>query len=131
MKDKSIKLSEEYGLNPSMVRSVCFYCGKPHKDKDGNDVIEGIALLGQIKTHDCPDAQAPMYTDQVFKLEPCSDCAKKFKDYVLMVEKPKDSDPTGRWAAVRKRVLLPEFRDSPVAFMLPEDFETLISKANK
>ena len=131
----SIRLSEKHGVNPSMIRSICFYCGEPHKDDEGKDVIDGIALMGKISTKDNHDVEAPRYIDQVMSIEPCDKCKEKYKDYVLMFEAkssdPKNPKPTGRWFALKKEVLNPAYRNSPVAFMLEQDFNQVLNDFNK
>lgn len=115
MSDRII-LSEKHGVNPSMLQ--CFYCGE----------TIGIALVGKYKTKDDPDAEAPRFMCN--SVEPCDKCKEKYKDYVLIVEKPDGkSNPTGRWFAIRKEVLNPAYRNSPVAFMLPDDFQHILDEA--
>ena len=117
MSKDSIRLSEKHGLNPSMLQ--CFYCGE----------TIGIALVGKYRTKDDPDAEAPKFICN--SVEPCDACKEKYKDYVLMVEKPDvDSNPTGRWFAIKKEVLNPAYRNTPVAFMLTEDFNKVLSDFN-
>lgn len=114
-KKDEILLSKKFGLNPSLT--ICFYCGKE----------TGIALMGQIKTKDCDDVEAPRTICN--SLEPCDECKEKFKDYVLLVEKPsREENPTGRWLAIKKKALQEEFRSSPIAFVFPEDFEAIIKQ---
>lgn len=105
---KNIKLSEKHGVNPSM--DCCFYCGE----------VIGIALMGKLKD----DVEAPRqcYTS----LEPCDKCKEKYKDYVLGVEKERDSDtPTGRWMAIRKEAIVEEMREYPVVFMDIQTFNQI------
>jgi hypothetical protein len=117
----SIRLSEKHGVNPSM--DTCFYCGE----------VTGIALMGKISNKDNPDVEAPRYCCSSVK--PCDKCAEKYKDYVLMVEaKSSDSknpQPTGRWFVLKKEVLNPAYRNSPVAFMLEQDFNQVLNDFNK
>lgn len=119
--NKGIRLSEKYGVNPSML--TCFYCGE----------TTGIALLGKISNKNNHDVEAPRYVCN--SIEPCDACKEKYKDYVLMVE-AKNSDsknpqPTGRWFALKKEVLNPAYRNSPVAFMLEADFNQVLNDFNK
>ena len=74
----SIRVSEKYGVNPSM--DTCFYCGE----------VTGVALMGKISTKDNHDVEAPRYVCS--SVTPCDKCKEKYKDYVLMVE-AKSSDP--------------------------------------
>lgn len=117
----SIRLSEKHGVNPSM--DTCFYCGE----------VTGIALMGKISTKDNHDVEAPRYVCS--SVTPCDKCKEKYKDYVLMVEaKSSDSknpQPTGRWFALKKEVLNPAYRNSPVAFMLEQDFNQVLNDFNK
>lgn len=69
-KEKSIKLSEKHGVNPSML--CCPVCGKEY----------GIALLGKLKG----DVEAPM---RIIGNELCDDCKMKAgqdKVYLLAVD---------------------------------------------
>lgn len=114
----NILLSKKFGLNPSLT--ICFYCGKE----------TGIALMGQIKTKDCDDVEAPKTICNT--LEPCDECKEKYKDYVLLVEKPsREENPTGRWVAVKKEALPEDYRNTPIAFMLSEDFNVIIKQFNQ
>ena len=66
---KGIKVSEKYGLNPSICK--CFFCGA---DK-------GIALLGQIgdrRKHE--DIEAPR--ECIMDYEPCDECTNNMKQGV-------------------------------------------------
>ncbi len=106
-----ILLSKKFGVNPSMT--VCFYCGE----------ATGIALMGKLKG----DVEAPKQICN--SIEPCDKCKEKFKGYTLLVEKPsEDENPTGRWVAVKKEAITPEFREYPIMFMLPDEFENLINQ---
>lgn len=60
-KARSIPLSPEHGLNPTIP--VCFWCGK-----DKNE----IALLGRIGGKEDREAPARMVLDY----EPCEDCRR-------------------------------------------------------
>lgn len=89
----SIKISEKYGLNPTIP--CCFFCGE-QKDE--------IALLGHIgDRRKGEDIEAPR--SAILDYEPCENCKKKFSLGVLVIEvtsdQPKDmrpaisKDPTG------------------------------------
>lgn len=66
MRDDSIPLHPEYGLNPAM--DCCLYCGKER----------GVALLG----NKCK-GKAPRQV--VSSLEPCNECKEKFGDDMILV----------------------------------------------
>ena len=108
-----IKLSEKHGVNPSMT--VCFYCGE----------ATGIALLGKLKGNE----EAPKYICN--SIEPCDKCKEKYKDYVLILEKPSpEESPTGRWFAVEKEAMAQDYRKFPIVFMSSTDF-TLVIEAQQ
>lgn len=90
---KRIRLSEKYGVNPTML--VCPVCG--------NETGE-IALLGKLKG----DKEAPKY---MYGNHPCDECKKKFDEgYVALVEaiqKLEGMERTGRMAFVRRVCLNP------------------------
>lgn len=65
MGKKGIILSDEHGVNPSVM--VCPVCGKE----------TGVALLGKLKN----DAKAPLYVIG----DPCDDCKKKFDEGYIAV----------------------------------------------
>lgn len=109
-REKSIRLSEKYGVNPSMV--TCFYCGE----------VTSIALMGKLPH----DEEAPRQC--CMSVEPCDKCKEKYKDYLLVVEKPMEGNPTGRWFAMKKEAVAPEFRANPVAFMLEDEFQQIVSQ---
>ena len=114
-KKDEILLSKKFGLNPSMT--ICFYCGE----------TTGIALMGKIKTPEDDDAEAPRTICN--SLEPCDKCKEKYKDYVLVVEKPSvEEAPTGRWVAIKKEALPEDYRNTSIAFMLSEDFNLIINQ---
>ena len=116
MNKDSIRISKKYGVNPSMM--TCFYCGE----------VTSIALMGKLPG----DVEAPRQC--CCSIEPCEKCAEKYKDYVLMVEAkssdPKNPQPTGRWFALKKEVLNPAYRNSPVAFMLEQDFNQILNQGD-
>ena len=117
MSKNSIILSEKHGLNPSM--DCCMYCGE----------AKGIALLGKLPK----DAKAPRKI--CTSVAPCDKCAEKYKDYALIVEAKsedlKKPEPTGRWFAIPKDAINPAYRNSPVAFMVEEDFQHVLNDFNK
>jgi len=114
MKKDFITLSQKHGVNPSMT--TCFYCGE----------VTGIALLGKLKG----DEEAPKYMCN--SVEPCDKCKEKYKDYVLVVEKPSpEENPTGRWFAVKKEAMAQDYRKFPIVFMLSTEFSQIINQAQK
>ena len=89
MKEDSIELSPQYGLNPSLIK--CFICGKD----------TGVAILGKLKD----DAEAPkeLYNDL------CDECKKIIDDggsFILEVKNGTSHDNpkrTGRLIGVSKQ----------------------------
>lgn len=113
-KKNFITLSEKHGVNPSMT--ICFYCGE----------TTGIALLGKLKG----DEEAPKYICN--SIEPCDKCKEKYKDYVLVVEKPSpEENPTGRWFAIKKEAMAQDYRRFPIVFMLSTEFDQFIQGAQR
>lgn len=106
----SIKISEKYGLNPTIP--CCFFCGEQKNE---------VALLGRLDDPDKgEDIEAPR--SAVLDYEPCENCKKKFSLGVLVIEvtsdHPKDMRPaiykdptgakvypTGNYVVVRRGVL--------------------------
>lgn len=106
----SIKISEKYGLNPTIP--CCFFCGEQKNE---------VALLGRLDDPDKgEDIEAPR--NAVLDYEPCENCKKKFSLGVLVIEvtfdHPKDMRPaiskdptgakvypTGNYVVVRRGVL--------------------------
>ena len=89
---KSIRISKEHGLNPSIA--VCFFCGK---DK-------GIVALGALKG----DAKAPQRA--MYDYKPCEECAKRMQQGTTVIEVVTHANgtapimdgawPTGRWCII-------------------------------
>lgn len=69
---KSIRLSPQHGVNPSLM--VCYYCGE---DK-------GIALMGLIRGKERSDPEAPRHV--VLDKEPCDKCKEYMKEGVILIE---------------------------------------------
>lgn len=67
-KEKGIRVSEKYGLNPSLT--VCFWCGES----------TGIALCGRLKG----DVEAPKEVFGGYDL--CNKCKEKLGDGVAIIE---------------------------------------------
>ena len=110
MKKDNILLSPKYGVNPSMT--ICFYCGD----------VTGIALMGKLKG----DVEAPKQC--CTSVEPCDKCKKKYKDYCLVLEKEtKESLPSGRWFAVKKDRVVPEYRNYPIVYADTEAFDSMLN----
>lgn len=102
MKNDSIKLSPEHGLNPSIT--LCPICKKE----------VGVALLGELEG----DAEAPKYIEGTL----CDDCRKNF----LEIREAKDSHTlTGRIAYIERKAVKEELRDKNVFLMLEEEFDEL------
>ena len=102
---KGIKLSEKYGVNPTIP--VCFFCGEQKNE---------IALLGQIgDRRKGEDIEAPKFC--VMDYVPCDCCREKFAKGKLLIEvtttQPKDRRPTiskdvyptGRFVVVKKEAI--------------------------
>lgn len=101
-KDKSIRLSKKYGVNPTIP--VCFWCGKEKNE---------IALMGHIgDRRKGEDIEAPK--NMILDYEPCEDCRKNMNLGVTVMEvsyvpiregfPPIQDDlyPTGRWCVIRE-----------------------------
>jgi hypothetical protein len=115
----SIKLSEKYGVNPSV--NVCFYC-----NEDKNEIV----LPGRLKG----DAEAPHRG--VWNMEPCDKCKTHMEQGIILisVDELRSMDRenpwrTGGWCVVREDAILqiinpPELaervRQTRVAFV-PDD----------
>lgn len=133
----SIRLSPKHGLNPSM--DICFWCGKPH----------GILLCGRIHTRkgDRTDIEAPHH--MVSSLQPCAECAAKFKTGVHLIEVSddgsrfndnprfalKDGDgrthwPTGRYAVISPNAIKGG-KAGGIALTDKETMDTVLAAAKK
>lgn len=110
MSRKGIKLSPKYGVNPTML--TCFYCGE----------VTSIALMGKLPK----DAEAPRQC--CASVEPCDACKKKYENHLLIVEKPENDIPTGRWFAVSKEQVHPAFKEETVAFMREDEFQEIVDQ---
>lgn len=96
---KSIKLSPEHGVNPTIP--VCFFCGEEKNE---------IALLGKIGGRN-EDLEAPRH--MVLDYEPCDKCKEQWSQGVALIEvsttplpdgRPpiqKDLYPTGRMCVIK------------------------------
>ena len=65
---KSIRLSENHGVNPTIP--VCFWCGKEKNE---------IALLGRLKG----DMEAPR--NALLDYQPCEECKKKWAKAIMLI----------------------------------------------
>ena len=92
-KDKSIRISEKYGVNPSL--GLCPGCGDPNGE---------IMLMGYIPG----DKEAPKYA---MTLDLCDKCKEEYvkKGYCLIVEKKdssgKDSFEMGRTFWMKREII--------------------------
>jgi hypothetical protein len=95
MSEPGIRLSENYGVNPSIEQ--CYYC---LRDK-------GVVLFGWLKG----DAEAPRQV--CLNMEPCNDCAKLMRQGIIVIsirngEKPPAAGEmpnphrTGGWCVVQE-----------------------------
>ena len=98
-KDKGIKLSPKYGVNPCIP--ICCWCGKEKNE---------IALLGKLKG----DAEAPI--NAVIDYEPCEECQAKFNLGVVLIEVTKNQ-PNDNIMPIQKQdgvSIYPTFRYSVI-----------------
>ena len=100
----SIKVSEKYGVNPTIP--VCFFCGEEKNE---------VALLGKITCkHTHEEVEAPMR--MVLDYEPCDKCKEQWSKGVAIIEvtkndlgRPciaKDVQPTGRIVVLKPEALI-------------------------
>ena len=116
MRNKSIRLSEKHGLNPSITHCEC--CGKE----------TGIALLGHLKG----DAEAPRDIYQGL----CDDCQKVVSQQGLIVIEVRDgesgSNPyrTGRIIGISKETKERMFKDikSHACYMQQSMFQSIFGE---
>lgn len=99
-----IKLSEKYGVNPTIP--VCFFCGEEKNE---------VALLGKITDKQTKEEiEAPMRT--VIDYEPCDKCKEQWSKGVAIIEVTKndlgrrciakDVQPTGRFIVLKPEALV-------------------------
>ncbi len=129
--NNSIKLSPQYGLNPTIP--VCFWCGKEKSE---------IALMGHIgdrRKH--KDIEAPKY--MVLDYEPCAECKKNMELGFTIAEatsKPnsvtsmpiqKGVYPTGRYVVIKNEAAMMIFgaenAKAGKAFMGVETFSQMFA----
>ena len=118
----SIKLSEKYGVNPTIP--VCFFCGEEKNE---------VALLGKItnkRTRE--EVEAPM--KMVLDYEPCDKCKEQWSKGVAIIEATKndlgrpciaqDAQPTGRIVVVKPEALV-NCKAGDRRLMIDTEFEQL------
>lgn len=105
-KELNIKVSEKYGLNPSMER--CFFCGE----------TKGIAFMGKLEG----DVEAPKFV--ILNYEPCDKCKEQFNKGVTCIEvanepimpgQPEIREglyPTSRLAVIKVEAAIDLFADA-------------------
>ena len=80
---KGLRLSEKYGLNPTL--GVCICCGKETGE---------IGLLGANRGEEAP-------RQSVLSIEPCQTCKDTLLvDGTLLIEAHEDGKPTGKIAVI-------------------------------
>ena len=100
----SIKLSEKYGVNPTIP--VCFFCGEEKNE---------VALLGKITDKQTKEEiEAPMR--MVIDYEPCDKCKEQWSKGVAIIEvthtdlgRPEiapNAQPTGRIVVLKPEALV-------------------------
>lgn len=105
MRKDDIRLSEKYGLNPTIPH--CFYCGK-----EKNELI----LMGHLPN----DEEAPK--GKVFDHEPCDKCRELMRQRIILIsvrdgEEGDNPYRTGGWVVITeegvKKLTKPgKFQDS-------------------
>lgn len=112
-KNKSIAMSPIHGLNAAMVK--CFVCA--------NDTNE-IALMGKI---DKEDSRAPNY---IMTGSLCDECKNHINGGGSFIIEASDKygTRTGRYAQLDCKL---KECESPIAYMLPEDYENLVKDIEK
>ena len=96
--NKSIRLSKEYGLNPSIT--TCYFCGKE----------DGIALLGDAYRDEHGNkAQAPMKIGCLNRV-PCPECKELMKAGIMLIsvrdgETGQDPYRTGKLCVVKEEAV--------------------------
>ena len=110
----SIRLSKEFGVNPSIAS--CYYCGE-----STNEIILFGAGYKDPKTG--RSAQAPMRGPAI-SLEPCPKCRETYKDYYFLVESIDGRSPSGDYILLKKEVWTKIFNvpipPKGIAFIDPE-----------
>lgn len=100
--NRSIRLSKQYGVNPSI--STCYWCGEEKNE---------IVLFGKIG-RGREDIEAPR--NVVMDYEPCFQCQKHWRMGIAILEATEEPAydgqmeiqngifPTGRWCVLREEV---------------------------
>lgn len=118
----SIKVSEKYGVNPTIP--VCFFCGEEKNE---------IALLGKITNKQTKEeVEAPMR--MVLDYEPCDKCKEAWSKGVAIIEvtqkdlgRPNiapNAQPTGR-LVVLKPEAVPNYKAGDKCLMIDTEFEQM------
>lgn len=86
----NIKISEKYGVNPSIP--VCFFCGK-----EKNEIILAGRLSG--------DVEAPRKA--VWDMNPCATCSEYMKMGIILISVKDGTDKenpyrTGGWVVIKE-----------------------------
>jgi len=92
MKNGSIRISEKFGVNPSLMQ--CFVCLEP----------KGVVLFGKLKE----DVEAPRQV--CLDREPCDKCKEYMKQGIILIsirdgESGNDPYRTGGWVVVKEEAL--------------------------
>ena len=131
-RDKGIRLSKKYGVNPTIP--VCFWCGKEKNE---------IALMGHIGDgRKGEDIEAPICA--ILDYVPCEECEKNMHLGVTVMEAsnvpiaegfPEMQEgvyPTGNWYVIRQeaaeRVFGDKLNGSNKVFVDQEAFSMLFGK---
>lgn len=62
-------------------------------------------------------------------LTPCDKCKEEYKDYVLIVEADENSQPTGRWFAIKKEIV--NVPNDGVMLMHIDEFSSVVDKMKR
>lgn len=111
-KDKGIKLSPKFGVNPSII--MCAYCDKEL----------GIALLGKLPN----DKEAPKY--MIDNELPCEHCVERLEKeqatMIIEVIDEKTRELSGRYVEGPASNIDTPY--APFVFMVKEQFQELFHK---
>lgn len=131
--DKSIKISPNHGLNPTIP--ICFWCGKEKNE---------IAIMGKINKN---DDKMPMHA--CLNYEPCESCRDKMNLGVTVIEAtatpnvatnvPMQANayPTGRWSVVTRDFINritdsnPKFANTNILLMDKEAYDAIFANAHE
>jgi len=132
----SIRLSEKYGVNPSL--GVCFWCGQD----DGT-----VLLMGRMDRGGLHDIEAPRHACVTY--EPCAKCQSGMDLGITIIEASEEPTykgqpamqrgvyPTGTYCvltedAIKRLIITPEFLEQVlakrVAFMDSHTYHTLFDE---